>query len=143
VLACALSLYQFGLGLQQPLALYHGFEKYGSARRRGFHPRNGQTATALINYFNSSDEFIQVNVTADGRTFELFTQEEQFHFKDVKQLVRLDYTVFFSSLAVLVVLSFLMIVGDFRKSWRSLVKSYVWAVLSLSSDYCHRHRVLL
>ena len=40
--------------------------------------------------------------------------------------MRLDYTVFFVSLAVFAILSFLQVVGDFRKNWRGLVKSYVW-----------------
>jgi integral membrane protein (TIGR01906 family) len=104
-----------------------GYEKYGVSQSTGLSVSDlHKTTDALITYFNSSDEFIHVNVTVNGQTFELFTLEEQIHFKDVKQLVRLDYTVFFVSLAVFAILSFLQVVGDFRKNWRGLVKSYVW-----------------
>jgi uncharacterized membrane protein len=51
------------------------------------------------------------------------------HFKDVKLLVRLDYTVFYISLAIFVVLGFLLVVGDFRRNWRGLIKAYVWGSL--------------
>jgi integral membrane protein (TIGR01906 family) len=111
----------------------YGYEKYGVSQSTGLSVSDlHKTTDALIYYFNSSDEFVHVNVTANGQTFELFTLEEQMHFKDVKQLVRLDYTVFFVSLAVFAILSFLQVVGDFRKNWRGLVKSYVWgSILSI------------
>ena len=95
----------------------YGFERYGVSQSTGLSMSElNKTADALINYFNSSDEFIHINVTVNGQTFGLFTLEEQMHFRDVKQLVRLDYTVFFVSLAVFAILSFLQVVGDFRKN---------------------------
>jgi integral membrane protein (TIGR01906 family) len=111
----------------------YGFEKYGVSESTGLPAAElNKAADALINYFNSSDEYIAVTVTADGRTFELFTQEEKVHFKDVKQLIKLDYKVLYISLAIVVVLAFLLVVGDFRNNWRGLAKTLVWgSILSV------------
>jgi integral membrane protein (TIGR01906 family) len=110
----------------------YGFEKYGVSAVTGLSVSDlHKTTDELIKYFNSEDELIQVELYVDGRTIELFNEEEQFHFKDVKSLVQLDYLFFYVSLAVLVVMSFLLVVGNFQNYWRSLLKSYVWgSVLS-------------
>jgi integral membrane protein (TIGR01906 family) len=108
----------------------NGFEKYGVSQATGLPDSElHKTTDALIKYFNSGEKFVQVSITADGRTFDLFTEEEQIHFKDVKALIRLDYLVFYISLAIFVVLSFLMVVGDFRKNWRGLSKAIIWGSL--------------
>jgi len=88
-----------------------------------------KTTDALIDYFNSSDEYVQVTVTSEGRTFELFTLEEQIHFKDVKKLVRLDFLVMYISLVLLVVLGFLLVIGDFRNNWKKLGRALMWGSL--------------
>jgi integral membrane protein (TIGR01906 family) len=50
-------------------------------------------AQGFIHYFNSSEEFIHLTVPIDGQNIELFNEEEIIHFKDVKGLFRLDYSV--------------------------------------------------
>lgn len=50
-------------------------------------------ARDFIHYFNSSEEFIHLTVQIDGQIIELFNEEETIHFKDVKDLFRLDYAV--------------------------------------------------
>jgi integral membrane protein (TIGR01906 family) len=50
-----------------------------------------KAAAGLISYFNSDEEYISITVVKDGQPFELFSQREVAHLKDVKQLVRLDY----------------------------------------------------
>jgi len=47
----------------------------------------------LIRYFNSDEEYISLTVIKDGRPFKLFTPEETIHFRDVKELIWLDYWV--------------------------------------------------
>ncbi|MDP2916425.1 MAG: DUF1461 domain-containing protein [Dehalococcoidia bacterium] len=72
----------------------YGFQKYGVSQTTGLAPAElSKAAKALISYFNSGYEYISVTVTKDGKPFELFTREESIHFKDVKGLVWLDYTV--------------------------------------------------
>ena len=45
----------------------------------------------LVRYFVSTDEYINIKVTQDGQTINLFTEEETIHFKDVQGLLQLDY----------------------------------------------------
>jgi integral membrane protein (TIGR01906 family) len=105
----------------------YGFEKYDVSATTGLPVSElHKTTDALIKYFNSKDDLVQVNVTADGRTFTLFTEEEQLHFKDVKALVRLDYWFFYISLAIWVIISFLMVIGDLKNFWRGPVKAFLW-----------------
>jgi integral membrane protein (TIGR01906 family) len=108
----------------------YGFVKYDVSATTGL-PQSelAKTADGLIHYFNSDEEYIQVSVTSDGRTFDLFNKEEQYHFKDVKNLVKLDFKVMYICLVIVVVLGFLLVVGDFRKNWKGLSKALVWGSL--------------
>jgi len=47
----------------------------------------------FIRYFNSTDKYISLTITVEDKTYPLFNQEEILHFKDVKDLFRLDYAV--------------------------------------------------
>lgn len=53
---------------------------------------------ALIGYFNSAEEHIDLTVIQDGETIPLFTPEEVIHFSDVKRLIWLDYWVLLGTL---------------------------------------------
>ncbi|MCR4393087.1 MAG: TIGR01906 family membrane protein [Dehalococcoidales bacterium] len=87
----------------------------------GFHKYHVQEATklqesdltmigeSLIRYFNSSEEYIHVYVNLNGKTTEVFTLEEQIHFKDVKKLVRLDYLIMVISFSLILAISLLFI----------------------------------
>jgi integral membrane protein (TIGR01906 family) len=77
------------------VALYeYGFDKYDVASTTGLaRTELVKSAEALISYFNSGEEYIDLTVEKDGVEFELFTREETIHMKDVKGLVRLDYGV--------------------------------------------------
>lgn len=111
----------------------YGFEKYEVSQATGLPEAElNKIASALISYFNSDEEYISLYVTAQGRTFELFTPEEKIHFKDVKGLVQLDYKVFYISLALVVIIAFLAVISDFRQNWRNLAKAFIWgSVLSI------------
>ncbi len=72
-----------------------GFEKYDVAGRTGLAPAElDKVATGMITYFNSPDEFVELTVVKDGEPLDLFTEEEQIHFSDVKRLFQLDFRVF-------------------------------------------------
>ena len=77
------------------VALYeYGFDKYDVVSTTGLaRTELVKSSKALISYFNSGEEYINLTVEKDGVEFELFTREEAIHMKDVKGLFRLDYWV--------------------------------------------------
>src|SRR3989338_7502746 len=71
-----------------------GFEKQGVAATTGLAEGElDKTARGFIRYWNSGDEYISLTVIKDGQPFELFSQKEKEHLKDVKVLFWLDYKV--------------------------------------------------
>jgi integral membrane protein (TIGR01906 family) len=71
-----------------------GFTRYDVAASTGLTEAElDMVAAELIDYFNSGEEFVDITVIKDGQTFELFTEEEILHFRDVKGLFRLDFYV--------------------------------------------------
>lgn len=80
-----------------------GFEKYDVAVRTGLAPVElEKVAVGMIAYFNSSDELVELTVTKDGQPLELFTEEEQLHFSDVKRLFQLDSRVLLATAVYIV-----------------------------------------
>jgi len=70
----------------------NGFVKYDIGAVTGIsQPELNEAARALITYWNSGEEYINVVVEKDGQPFTLFNEREVIHLKDVKALVRLDY----------------------------------------------------
>lgn len=105
----------------------YGFQKYQVSQSTGLSESDlNKSGGALIDYFNSSEEYIHVTVTRDGQPFELFNQGEQIHFKDVKQLVRLDYRI--ASFSLFIVLAYALITLFWRqgKNRRQLASSFIW-----------------
>ena len=104
-----------------------GFQKYGVSGSTGLPAAElDKAARALIGYFNSSDEYIHVSITSNGRSFDLFNQGEQIHFKDVKGLVRLDYRV--ALITFLIVLAYGLTAIFWRQGRyrRYLARSWLW-----------------
>jgi integral membrane protein (TIGR01906 family) len=102
-------------------ALYlYGFQKYNVAATTGLSQTElNKAATGLISYFNSGEEFINISVTKDGQTFELFNEREIVHLKDVKGLFWLDYRVLAIGLAY--ILGFILwTVSRKPRRWREL-----------------------
>jgi len=84
----------------------YGFEKYDIQSATGLSQTSLENIPASwIHYINSSDEYWKITVKENGTSFELFTREEQIHFRDVKQLVWLDYKVLLGSLIVVLLYS--------------------------------------
>ncbi len=105
----------------------YGFQKYQVSQSTGLPESElDKAARGLISYFNSSDEYVRITVTANNQSFPLFTEEEQIHFKDVKGLVWLDYWVLIGTgvfvLGYILSLAFLQ-GGRFR---RYLARSVIW-----------------
>jgi integral membrane protein (TIGR01906 family) len=80
--------------VNSPWLYKYGFNKYNIGETTGLseHELN-KAAKGLISYFNSGEEFINVTVEKEGKTFTLFNEREVMHLKDVKGLFRLDYIV--------------------------------------------------
>jgi integral membrane protein (TIGR01906 family) len=105
----------------------YSFEKYDVSQQTGFAPLElDKAARGLIDYFNSGDEYVHITLIRNGTQVELFTREEQIHFKDVKLLVLLDYKVLL--VAFILVLSYAL----FKFFWkrgrnkRELFRYLVW-----------------
>jgi len=102
----------------------YGFREFGVSQDTGISPDQlNLAARGLISYFNSSQEYISVTVIKDGAPFTLFNQREVLHLKDVKGLIRLDYTILiFSSLMVGGAAVLLVI----RRDYRFLARPLLW-----------------
>ena len=81
--------------LSNSLWLYqHGFEKYQVGITTGLTDSElEKTASGLIRYFNSGEEYISLTVIKNNQPLALFNEREVIHLKDVKGLIRLDYWV--------------------------------------------------
>lgn len=104
----------------------YGFQKYDISQVTGIPPAElGKAAEGLIRYFNSNDEYANIQLTKDGKSFQLFNQDEQIHFKDVKGLVHLDYT--FLIITSIYALGFALFWLFWRKRqyWRYLAWSLI------------------
>ena len=72
----------------------YGFERYNVTRTTGLNSAQLVTvAQEIRDYFNSSEEFLDVNVVLGGEERPLFNQNEILHMRDVKGLVRGVYAV--------------------------------------------------
>ncbi len=81
-----------------------GFEKYNITQVTGISlPELNKAATGLIRYFNSSEEYINLQVIKDGQPFTLFNEKEVQHLKDVKGLIWLDYKVLLGTFLYLLI----------------------------------------
>ena len=105
----------------------YGFNKYEISQRTGLSQEElGKSASGLILYFNSGEEYISLTVVKNDKPFELFNQREVEHLKDVKGLIRLDYWVLLGTLAyILAYASFHLLYGRTRH-WRPLLRSTAW-----------------
>lgn len=69
----------------------YGFEKYDVGQTTGLADVElDRAAIGLINYFNSSEEYISLSVVKDGQPFVLFNEREVIHLMDVKGLIKLN-----------------------------------------------------
>ena len=103
-----------------------GFEKYDVRQTTGLNEAElEKVAAGLISYFNSGEEDIDLTVTKDGEPFELFTEEETIHFRDVKGLFRLDYWVLLGTFIYCLAYAGVSFFRRKRHYWRRLA----WGVV--------------
>jgi integral membrane protein (TIGR01906 family) len=84
----------------------------------------------LINYYNSGEDFVNVTIERDGKQVSILTPEETQHFKDVKELIRLDYGIFLGALVVCLAVAGLdlFLWRDRRRLARSLIGGGVFTI---------------
>jgi integral membrane protein (TIGR01906 family) len=105
----------------------YGFHKFGVSQSTGIPESElDRSAHELIHYFNNNAEFIQVTIIANGKTFPLFTEQEQDHFKDVKGLIRLDYNVLGGTLAFVLMFGLWAAFGLQGQRRRMLARTLIW-----------------
>jgi len=85
-----------------------------------------KAAKSLITYWNSGEELLDITVVKNDKNFSLFNYEEIFHMKDVKGLVRLDYTILFGTLIYALVYSGVGLFFCRGKHRRQLVNGILW-----------------
>ena len=110
-----------------------GFQKYDVSQTTGLtNAELAKAAGGLIDYFkiNSPDEYIQVTLVQNGQNFNLFTEDEQLHFKDVRDLIYLDYRVFLITLIFCLGYILSAIFWKHGKYWRLLARSVIWVAVS-------------
>ena len=114
-------------GAVNSLWLYeYGFHKYDVGDTTGLsEPELEKAARGLISYFNSGEEYIDVTVEKDGRPFVLFNEREVVHLRDVKGLIRLDYTVLLWTFVYSLVYTLTLLIWRKRRYWRRLA----WGVV--------------
>lgn len=105
----------------------YGFDKFNISQRTGLDRGElSKAAQGLIQYLNSNQEPIHVEVMRNGQPFDLFNQREKVHLADVKALVQLDYRVQYGLLAYVVAY---LIVGWLwvgRRFAKYLARAVLW-----------------
>jgi integral membrane protein (TIGR01906 family) len=112
-----------GIAANCPLLYEYGFSKYDISRATGISGVElKKVSNGLISYFNSDEEYIDLTVEKNGRTFILFNEREAEHLKDVKALFHLDYRLLIITLVYGVVYIALNYVlwKDKRRIWWGL-----------------------
>jgi integral membrane protein (TIGR01906 family) len=105
----------------------YGFNKYDVSLQTGFSPVElDKAAIGLIYYLNSNDEYPEIILLRDGKSVELFTREEKLHFKDVKQLVRLDYLILIITFVIFLLYFIFGFYWKNGKNRKELAKNIVW-----------------
>ena len=104
----------------------YGFDKYDVSQTTGLAESElEKAASGLISYFNSDEEYITLTVIKGDKPFELFSQREVAHLKDVKGLIWLDYWVLLGTLIYVLAYAGVSLLWRRRRYWRRLV----WGVI--------------
>lgn len=105
----------------------YSFEEYNVSQQTGFSQAElDKAARGLIDYFNSGNEYVHITLIRAGTQVELFTREEQIHFKDVKLLVQLDYKVLLAAFILVVSYALFLFFSKRGRNKRELFKYLVW-----------------
>ena len=100
-----------------------GYQKYGVSQTTGLSQAElEKVTTGLINYFNSSEEYLSLTVIKDSQPFKLFNQREIAPMKDVKRLVRLDYHLLLGTALYIGANAGICLLWRRRRYWRRLIR---------------------
>lgn len=114
-----------GIAVNSQWFYEYGFNKHGVDRTTGLAPSElSKVAAGFIDYWNSSDELIDLTVAKDGTPFTIFNQKEITHLKDVKDLIRFDYAVLL--VTTLYTLLYAAAMFFWRKESRQLAKEVLY-----------------
>jgi integral membrane protein (TIGR01906 family) len=91
-------------GFNSTWLLEYGFDKYDVS---GTTQLSGEELNTIagdwVRYINSQDEYWRITFLQNGKSWELFSPEERIHFRDVKNLIRLDYNVLLVSFCLFLI----------------------------------------
>jgi len=104
----------------------YGFDKYNISQKTGLADSElEKAASGLIDYFNSSEDYIEITVIKDSQPFTLFNQKEIAHLKDVKGLIWLDYWVLLGTGAYVLVYAMISLCWLTKEHLRKLARAVV------------------
>ena len=113
-------------GFNSQWLLNYGFNKYNVSQVTGLPDEElEKVAVSWTDYINSGEEYWSITVSNGSEDFELFTQEEQIHFKDVKQLIWLDYRVLLATLLFILAYVIISLSRGGKNYLRSLARSVI------------------
>ena len=117
-----------GLAVNSHGLYEYGFRKYDVSHTTGLtEPELESAAAGLINYFNSDEEYISLNIGRNNNP--IFNQREVIHLKDVKGLIWLDYKVLLGTLLYALTYIGLIFFWQKRRYWRQMA----WGMIGGSS----------
>lgn len=115
------------LAASSPRLYEYGFDKYQAAAASGISDSDlKRVAEGLVNYFNSDQDLFRLTVTRYGQQTPLFRENEAVHFRDVKDLIRLDYAVQWATLCYVIAFAAAMLLWKRREGWRALLSVTRW-----------------
>jgi integral membrane protein (TIGR01906 family) len=111
-----------------------GFDKYDVSDITGFSEEElSGISNSMIDYFNNSEEYVEIFTEGDGQTSEVFTEEEKIHFKDVKALVKIDYLICIISLGIIIIFLICALMNRKSRKVRDAALTFLsGSVLSIS-----------
>jgi len=115
------------LAINAPALYQYGFHKYGVSAESGISDRDlDRIATGLVDYFNSDEDLFRLVITRYGQQVPLFHENESVHFRDVKDLVQLDYRVQWITLAYVVLFVVGMLLWKGQNGWTEVIRATRW-----------------
>lgn len=109
----------------------YGFDRYGVSETSGIEAGElWRVAGELVRYFNSDEEPLNILIVRNGLESKLFSERESIHFKDVKDLVQLDYRVQMATLAYILAFALCVLLWKRRAGLRELALTVRWGSIA-------------
>jgi integral membrane protein (TIGR01906 family) len=115
-------------GFNSSWIMDYGFQKYDVSEFTGLSTIElNKIAKDWVRYINSGDRYWHIQIVRRENSFELFTEEEQIHFGDVKQLIRLDYIILLITFSLALAYTLTLIFWRQGKYRRRLAANILWS----------------